>query len=207
MASYANFFSVFNTSLDTKRLLRSGDVHLNPGPSSNQLPKASQLIANSYKDPWQTHNSGRIHIVYTSGYLKLLQKCTIRKLNQHVEHSLLSLGIYYQRRARGTRAGQKVQRRAPTRRAFVAYRPQDGHFACQFNLASQQDAGNASCAGQLLASGVHSYNQLIGATGQPVAGGSNKQYQSGRTVAAMNFLAYSESRAQNRAYSYDCWRW
>ena len=59
------FFSVFNTSLDTKRLLRSGDVHLNPGPSSNQLPKASQLIANSYKDPWQTHNSGRLHTVYS----------------------------------------------------------------------------------------------------------------------------------------------
>jgi hypothetical protein len=83
-----------------------------------------------------------------------------------------------------------------TRRVFVAYRPHDGHFARQFNPASQQDAGNAFCAGHKLASGVHLINQLIGVTGQPVAGGSNNQRQPGQTVAAINFLAYSESGVQ-----------
>ena len=122
--------SVFNVPLDVTHLLRCGDVHMNPGPSSDQHSDDLQHTGIPH-NLRRTHNGDHLRIVYTTAYLRFLRKHSSQTVNNHVKLCLLLLGIYYHRRARGRRAGQKVQQRASTCRALAAFRTQGSHVAYQ----------------------------------------------------------------------------
>ena len=63
--------SVFNIPLDVTHLLRCGDVHMNPGPSSDQHSDDLQHTGIPH-NLRRTHNGDHLRIVYTTAYLRFL---------------------------------------------------------------------------------------------------------------------------------------
>ena len=60
-----------NAPLDVTHLLRCGDVHMNPGPSSDQHSDDLQHTGIPH-NLRRTHNGDHLRIVYTTAYLRFL---------------------------------------------------------------------------------------------------------------------------------------
>jgi hypothetical protein len=82
---YSNTVSVFNIPLDVTHLLHCGDVHMYPGPSSDQHSDDLQHIGIPYNDLQRTHNGDQLRIVYTAAYLRFLRKHIIQTVNSYVQ--------------------------------------------------------------------------------------------------------------------------
>jgi hypothetical protein len=104
---YSNAVPVFNIPLDVTHLLHCSDVHMNPGPSSDQHSDNLQHTGIPHNVLWRTHNGDYLRIVYTAAYSRFLQNTSAKQLtcmsNYVCCHSVFTIII-------GCEAGELVSK-------------------------------------------------------------------------------------------------
>jgi hypothetical protein len=138
---YSNAVSTFNVPLDVSRLLKSGDIEINPGPMTSDSPSSDrqQSIVDHHgaNHCLPDGNAGQ-RIVYSAKSLLELRCIGHKFINSQLLNTFRDHHIINSRhiRARGIRGGQRVQRRAAHSRAL------DGrHLATENEQHRPHDAG------------------------------------------------------------------